>query len=552
LDLEENSIEAGLTSASPFPSAHKDNLETSSGYLIYLRSGEPLPSMIIGDALEMNRSLRREYDADLKARKAFASQFGSASKRLLPFDKMFTPNEGWAIYLDHFLGTAIPVQENKSFRPPEGAATSGFAGLTTVNGGSNGDPLEYAIIALRSDAYPYQAKSELEEKFGLGDSEASEIVRIAKKKIMQNLEARNPEAWKSLGLSSYRSSEPEGNQYLDGLLEGGRRAGLDLEKLRETFENTTPERMRELTSFADDMITLERKANLQIILSNAAVFGLTEGYYVEHQGRIFFYSIAEDFWTQLFQRSVLSDAVRLAAQDIQNLLFERNGTHSPACTAQFVRLAQHAVQPSQIVQLKAKLPDGAEKTARLHAAKWAGLLLGFPVIVRDEAPGGVMEWHFNDYPGNATIYRVRDDDADPLELVHEVNWMHLQRKVLENRGRTETQAEHADLSEHELLHNPKGAWTVYVDDNFHYMDEDERYVLGTFDSYDTAVTACRKIVDNFLEANDAKSADEMFESYVSFGEDPWIKGRPTMLNQPNFSARKYAGERCTELWPQSS
>jgi hypothetical protein len=502
--------------------------------------------MIIGDALEMNRSLRREYDADLKARKAFASQFGSASKRLLPFDKMFTPNEGWAIYLDHFLGTAIPVQENKSFRPPESPATSGFAGLTTVNGGPNGGPLEYAIIALRSDAYSYQAKSELEEKFGLGDSEASEIVRIAKKKIMQNLEARNPEAWKSLGLSSYRLSELEGNQYLDELLEGGRGAGMDPEKLRKTFENITSERMPELNSHVDDMIISERKVNLQNILSNAAVLGLTEGYYVEHQGRIFFYSIAEDLWTQLFQRSVPSDAVRLAAQDVQNLVFERNGTHSPACTAQFVRLAQHAVQPSQIVQLEAKLPDGAVSTVQLHAGKWAGLLLGFPMIFHDKLPDGIFEWKF---VGHSCVSIRRLNDEGDVMLEHNFVWMDLPRKILENNWNSAAHPEPTDRSKEEKASNSEGAWIVHVDDNFHYMDEDERYVLGSFDSYETAVAACWKVVDDFLDSNSASSANELFESYVSFGEDPWIEGPPQAPEQPPFSARDYARNRCKELRP---
>jgi hypothetical protein len=92
-------------------------------------------------------------------------------------------------------------------------------------------------------------------------------------------------------------------------------------------------------------------------------------------------------------------------------------------------------------------------------------------------------------------------------------------------------------------------WTVYVDDNFHYMDEDERYCLGTFNSLDEAVAACRKIVDQFLQDNSAETAEELYQSYVMFGEDPWIAGQHSGSDVPAFSARKYAQERCKKLRP---
>jgi len=40
-------------------------------------------------------------------------------------------------------------------------------------------------------------------------------------------------------------------------------------------------------------------------------------------------------------------------------------------------------------------------------------------------------------------------------------------------------------------------YTVFVDDNFHYMDESERYKLGDFPDCASAVAACKKIVDEF-------------------------------------------------------
>ena len=90
-------------------------------------------------------------------------------------------------------------------------------------------------------------------------------------------------------------------------------------------------------------------------------------------------------------------------------------------------------------------------------------------------------------------------------------------------------------------------WTVHVDDNFHYMDEDERYLLGYFESYDSAEDACRKIVDRFLDRQTASTADELYRLYTSFGEDPWISG--PKVDGRSFSAWGYARKRSQELLP---
>src|SRR5512139_1143390 len=42
-------------------------------------------------------------------------------------------------------------------------------------------------------------------------------------------------------------------------------------------------------------------------------------------------------------------------------------------------------------------------------------------------------------------------------------------------------------------------YEVFVDDNFHYMDESERYKLGTFKTCEEATAVCKRIVDEFLE-----------------------------------------------------
>ena len=91
-----------------------------------------------------------------------------------------------------------------------------------------------------------------------------------------------------------------------------------------------------------------------------------------------------------------------------------------------------------------------------------------------------------------------------------------------------------------------GQLTVYVDDNFHYMDESERYKLGEFEDRDTAVAACMRIVDEFLltQNGTAHTAEELFDRYVRFGEDPWIAGDDA---DHKFSAWDYARARCHEI-----
>ncbi len=80
-----------------------------------------------------------------------------------------------------------------------------------------------------------------------------------------------------------------------------------------------------------------------------------------------------------------------------------------------------------------------------------------------------------------------------------------------------------------------------VDDNFHYMDEDERYKQGEYDNPDEAMRACKKVVENSIEYKQGVTVDELFADYCMFGDDPFIIGDIT------FSARKYAKEYCEKL-----
>ena len=87
---------------------------------------------------------------------------------------------------------------------------------------------------------------------------------------------------------------------------------------------------------------------------------------------------------------------------------------------------------------------------------------------------------------------------------------------------------------------------VYVEDNFHFMDESERYKFGVFETCEEAVAVCMKIVDDFLERgyNKGMSFKELYEGYIGFGEDPFIISNDKTCF---FSAWDYAKKRCVEL-----
>jgi hypothetical protein len=78
-------------------------------------------------------------------------------------------------------------------------------------------------------------------------------------------------------------------------------------------------------------------------------------------------------------------------------------------------------------------------------------------------------------------------------------------------------------------------YKIFVDDNFHFMDEDERYCAGEFETAAEALAKCRQIVEADIEncAKPGMTAAEIYDAYTSFGDDPFIKG-------VEFSAWTYA------------
>jgi hypothetical protein len=92
-------------------------------------------------------------------------------------------------------------------------------------------------------------------------------------------------------------------------------------------------------------------------------------------------------------------------------------------------------------------------------------------------------------------------------------------------------------------------YKVFVDDNYHYMDESERHELGDFSTLDAAIAASKKIVDEYLRSayQPGMSAPDLYRSYVSFGKDPFIVAAASNETKVLFSAWDYAKCQCDEL-----
>ena len=97
---------------------------------------------------------------------------------------------------------------------------------------------------------------------------------------------------------------------------------------------------------------------------------------------------------------------------------------------------------------------------------------------------------------------------------------------------------------------PSSLFTVYVDDNFHYMDKDHRYTAEELDTWEEALALARKIVDEtIVKAIEGGSRpEEAIDEYRAFGEDPWISEDGTVPCDESFSAWFYAETRARELY----
>lgn len=95
--------------------------------------------------------------------------------------------------------------------------------------------------------------------------------------------------------------------------------------------------------------------------------------------------------------------------------------------------------------------------------------------------------------------------------------------------------------------NEHRKYYVFIDDNFHYMDEGERYNASCFDTNENAVEYCKTLVDkeliNLLRPE--MTAEVLYDYYTDFGEDPFIRTDEERKNY--FSAWDYAKEKSKEI-----
>jgi hypothetical protein len=86
-----------------------------------------------------------------------------------------------------------------------------------------------------------------------------------------------------------------------------------------------------------------------------------------------------------------------------------------------------------------------------------------------------------------------------------------------------------------------GHYRVMVDDNFHYMDKDERYEHGTFATAEEALAISRGIVEESLRSLlvPGMTAAELLAQYRSFGDDPFVVAADGATDV-KFSAADYA------------
>lgn len=89
-------------------------------------------------------------------------------------------------------------------------------------------------------------------------------------------------------------------------------------------------------------------------------------------------------------------------------------------------------------------------------------------------------------------------------------------------------------------------YEIFIDDNYHYMDESERIKGKTYITASKALAAAQQIVDDCLRDlyRNGLSSGELYDLYVSSGKDPFII---TSDDSCKFSAWDYAKSRCQDV-----
>lgn len=89
---------------------------------------------------------------------------------------------------------------------------------------------------------------------------------------------------------------------------------------------------------------------------------------------------------------------------------------------------------------------------------------------------------------------------------------------------------------------------IRIFDKYHHWDEASTYDHGSYETYEEAVIAAKKIVEEFFsgECKPGKTSGDLMASFAMYGEDPVV-----IPEEPGkgeiFSPHEYAEEYVKEL-----
>ncbi len=88
-------------------------------------------------------------------------------------------------------------------------------------------------------------------------------------------------------------------------------------------------------------------------------------------------------------------------------------------------------------------------------------------------------------------------------------------------------------------------FTVYIDDVFNLYDTDCRRKHGEYQTYEEAVGACKKLIDDFIEDHAKNGEDELHRCHYFWGKDPWVSPEPP---GKHFSSSQYFQDEATRIF----
>lgn len=94
-------------------------------------------------------------------------------------------------------------------------------------------------------------------------------------------------------------------------------------------------------------------------------------------------------------------------------------------------------------------------------------------------------------------------------------------------------------------------YKVKIDDNYHYMDQNEQYVDSVHSSLENAIKRCKEITIRSLKNfyKEGIAPEKMSAQWAMFGVDPFITGaeKSTPFSARNFVTREICQKIIREL-----